>query len=226
MTAPIVVRVGDLELRAESRDDELRILDLDLARQAEMPTPYGVRRLIERAIGTGLLTSAGLIVTKTIKPKAGKNGSVRASAVTEYWLTETGAHLIAMRIDTPLAVALSRKMAIAFREGGRQLRAAPIAATIDLSVATGARMGDSPEGRERVASACGMAARSQDVSIHAVHGFLRRVFKVPSAYAIPIVAWSPAHEMLVAIAKGDLPIRKPRLVLSNIRQMPLPGVRP
>jgi hypothetical protein len=57
-----------------------------------------------------------------------------------------------------------------------------------------------------------MAARNNGVSVHRIHGELRRQCRVPGVYQIPLVLFPQARELVESLALGRLllPVAKGR----------------
>ncbi len=103
---------------------------------------------------------------------------------------------------------------------------APAAPIHQLVHAThGARIGDTPEGREMVLWTCRMVAKATGNSIQSVCGFARRIGNALSHYRIAMCDWPIVKQNLEDLAMGRILLRRPKALAakpSNARQTALP----
>lgn len=208
--------------------EEPRVLDLDVARTAGVKVPASIRNVIDR--NRDELEAHGTLEVfdyQSKTPAGGRPGR-------QYLLNEAQALALVALMRTPkareLRVALVR-LFVAVRHG---LVAAPPAGAppaVPFAEVHGSRVGDTHARRELV-SWCVLAATAHGVTIHRIHGALRRQYKVPSAYALSVSVWPTARAFLEDLATKrlylDAPTRQ-RPVLQLVqggasRQLGLPGV--
>lgn len=174
--------------------DEPTILDEELGARLGFARPRKIRDLIERML------SEGIINDSEVRTTAGQTSAKGGRPGIAYHLTETAAILVIARSNTKLAHAITRQVVqvfIAVRRG--QLAApeqVPVLATSPL-VGDGHLRGD-------MSARCAMAARCLGVRIQRVHGFVRRQFKVPGIYQLPVLLYPMARDLLEALALGRL----------------------
>lgn len=201
------------------------VRDTDIAVRAGLAQPRDVRRVIEK--NRAELEMHGDLSMRACQARIEKTGAIRGfetRAVNEYWLNEAQALNLVALMRTERAAALRVglvRLFVAWRKGA----AAPPAA-LALDVATGPRIGEHPTLRADLERQCRLAARASGRTVHAVHGLVRRVMRVPGVYQLPVLAWEFARRLLDSIALGEIaiPSRKkaPVLQLVDRRQLPLP----
>lgn len=158
--------------------------------------PRKIRELIERMV------SAGILNDSDIRPTVGRvDTGVASTVVTKYRLTETGTLLVITRSDTKIAHAITRQVIEVFRAVRRSQLPAPQQVPV---LSSSPLVGDSRVHRAEMASWCKMAARNNGVSVHRVHGELRRQCRVPGVYQIPLVLYPQARELVESMALGRL----------------------
>ncbi len=197
-----MVRIGGLEFCAEG-DEEPRALDIAIGEVVGLSRPRDVRRAIRTSLRTGLLQEKDCRALG-----ARRKIGVISGEVTEYWLTEMGARLLATQLNSPRAVAMTREMVEWFVEARRQLcdPSALIAAPI---IDSGPRIGDSPEGRAEVRRRCEVTARACGSTLRAVLGFVRRMARTSSPYFATDMYWRTCLlPMLDDLAMGKLFLAK------------------
>lgn len=129
---------------------------------------------------------------------------------------------------TPLANAVTRQVArvfIAYTEG----RLAPIAPTlpaVPLAEVHGSRVGETTTVRAELVAWCKLAARSLGVTIHRVHGAIRRQYKVASAYHLSLNVWPMVRAFLESLATQrlflDAPTRPALRLIAGGAQTSMP----
>jgi hypothetical protein len=211
----IVLHIEGFELRADNRDDEPRIRDIDLAERAGMKTPRQIRVTIRHAVKSGLLKDVDYRRLERRDLQRGETVDVSS-----YLLTETGALKVVTRINTDKARAMVGLMVQVFRRAMGELRPVlppPAAVPVLADVANAARMKDTPEGIRDVKALSKAAATAMKVSVAKVHGAIRHQQNVASPYAISVLVWTLAVKpMLYGMIEGKLtlapPARKLRLI--------------
>lgn len=203
--------------------DEPTVLDEELGTRLGFGRPRDIRKLIERLISDGILNDSDIRATV-----ARVATGVSSIAVTRYRLTEIGALLVITRSNTKIAHAITRQVVEVFKAVRRgQLAASPPQQVPVLS--TSPLVGDSRIHRAEVAAWCRLAARGSNVSVHKVHGELRRQFRAPGVYLMPLVLYPQARELLESIAFGRLLLASKERQLKSIpadpsqRVLPFPG---
>lgn len=199
-----------------------RVRDLDLGARLGFARPRKFRELVER------LRSAGILNDIDLCPTVGRsqlgNGAVRD--VLEYHLSERGALIAIAKSETPIAHQITAQVIDVYL-AVRAAQARP--ATIPLDVAHGPRIGETELERRELVSWCTLVAASLGVSVHRVHGAIRRTYRVPSAYAVTVLAWPLVRSFLEALGQRRilLPGRaRPVLrLVQDTRQLGLPGVQ-
>lgn len=159
------------------QDSEPRVRDLDLGARLGYERPAKFRELVKRLVRDGILNNYDIIPTVG-RAKVGHGWR----EVVEYHLSQTGAILAIMRSDTQAATAIARQVVevfLAYRAGLMK----PTAMLGD------ARIGDGSLHQGAARSHCRNVAKALGVTIHRVHGVLRREFKVPSIYLIRLAEW-------------------------------------
>jgi hypothetical protein len=139
----------------------------------------------------------------------------RDQLVNEYWLTEAQALKVSAKSETAIADQILDEVIRVFIAVRRGQLAAPQQVPV---LSTSPVVGDSRLHRAQLASWWRMAARNNDVSVHRVHGEIRRQFRSPSIYQIPLVLYQQACELAEALAVGRLllPSRAARAQLKLI----------
>lgn len=195
--------------------DEPRIRDVDLAERAGLARPRKVREVIE-ANRLELEAHGPLSVRpRRVRTQMPGGFAFREVDVFETWLSEPQALALVALLRTEQARALRIslvKVFVAVRHGSIPAPAA--SSVVPISEVHGSRIGETV-GREEVVGWCKMAARSLGVTVHRVHGAIRRQYKVPSVYALSCSVWPTARAFLESLAMGKLyldpPGRRPAL---------------
>jgi len=164
-------------------------------------------------------------LARTSMPRGGE----RSIEVDFFHLTRVEVAMATMHARTDRAKMFRRQMAEVFVEATRQLRAAPRAAEVDVHLLQGPRVGDTIEGRQRVKDVVDTVRVRTGATTARIHGLIRRHAHVPSAYGVSLVVWPTIRAILYDFAEGRLlpgsPGAKPARLPSNVRQLPLPGMR-
>ena len=220
-----MVRVGGLEFCAEG-DDEPRALDIAIGKVVGLSRPRDVRRAIRTALRSGLLQEKDCRALGARR----KIGAV-SGEVTEFWLTEMGARLLATQLNSPLALAMTREMVEWFVEARRQLRE-PVALALPPSSAEEwaaklpvlAFVRDSPIWVSELRQRIGYVAFRQGLSWRACEGWLRRSFGVVSYLRLQVVSLDQARRLLDIAGAGDVTIgRRVHALPPDTRQTRLFG---
>jgi hypothetical protein len=204
-------------------DDVPRVRDLDLGERLGFSRPRDFRKLVERLRNAGILNDIDCraTVARQVVPAS---GGLRE--VVEYHLSERGALKAIVKSETPKAVEITGQVIDVYL-AVRSAQARP--ATIPLDVAHGPRIGETELERRELVSWCTLVAASLGVSVHRVHGAIRRTYRVPSAYAVTVLAWPLVRSFLEALGQRRilLPGRaRPVLrLVQDTRQLGLPGVQ-
>ncbi len=131
-------------------------------------------------------------------------GGYEERMVTEFWLNEHQALAVLLQLRT-LQARQARgavvRAFVAFRRG--QLAAAPAPEQVPV-LSTSPLVGDSRVHRSEISAWCRLAARNSNVSVHRVHGEVRRQFKAAGIYYVPLVLYPQARELLESLALGRL----------------------
>lgn len=205
----------------DTTGDEPRVRDVDLGARAGLAQPIDVRKIIRRNRAELEMHSPLAVLATEAKTSGGRPGH-------EFWLTQAQAvNLVALMRTaraSELRVSLT-KLFVAYQRG--QLDAIAKPAPIPLDVAAGPRVGEVPTLRREIADECAIAARASKMTIYAVHGALRRVFRVPGVYQLPALVWPFARDLLKSLALGTLALpprrrKAPVLRLVDNRQTKLP----
>lgn len=205
-------------------DDVPRVRDLDLGERLGFERPRKFRELVSRLRAAGILNDIDCRPTVgRIELRAGR-GSFRD--VTEYHLSERGALIAIAKSETAIAHQITAQVIDVYL-AVRASQARP--ATIPLDVAHGPRIGETELERRELVSWCTLVAASLGVSVHRVHGAIRRTYRVPSAYAVTVLAWPLVRSFLEALGQRRILLPgRPRPVLrlvQDARQLGLPGVQ-
>lgn len=176
--------------------DEPTIMDEELGVRLGFARPRKIRELIARMI------SDGIINTSDVRPTVGRRLHRGAwFTTTTYHLTETGALLAIARSDTKIAHAVTRQVVQVFIAVRRGDLPAPEQVPV---LSSSPLVGDSRLHRAEMSSWCKMAARNNNMSVHRIHGELRRQCRVPGIYQIPLVLYPQAREFVESLALGRL----------------------
>lgn len=207
MSELVIIDGWALDVADETRP---RVRDLDLALQAGLAQPRDIRRKIE-AHRAELERHGELqvCVDSAHMHDARKPGRPAVA----YRLTEPQALTLMMFLRTPAAADVRFQLVqvfMAYREC-RVSRPQPV-------LATTASIGDSPVHRRDVARLSYAAAKVCGVSVHRVHGAIRRACHAPGVYQVPLALLSHVMGTLDALLKGELllPSRKGKPVLALI----------
>lgn len=205
----------------DTTGDEPRVRDVDVAARGGMSRPRNVRKLIVRNRKELEIHGPLEVCSTAEQTSGGRPGQ-------EFWLSEAQAMNLVALLRTPQARELRAglvKVFLKLRDEKFVTAAKP--ATIALDVASGPRLGEVPTLRREIADECALAALASKMSIFAVHGALRRVFRIPGVYQLPAIFWPFARDFLKSLALGRilLPARRKRapvLRLVDNRQTKLP----
>lgn len=204
-------------------DDVPRVRDLDLGERLGFSRPRDFRKLVERLRRDGIINDIQCRAT-VARHKVGDRGGFQE--VVEYHLDERSALLAIVKSETPKAVEITSQVIDVYL-AVRASSARPV--TIPLDVAHGPRIGETDLERRELVSWCTLVAASLGVSVHRVHGAIRRTYRVPSAYAVTVLAWPLVRSFLEALGQRRilLPGRtRPVLrLVQDTRQLGLPGVQ-
>lgn len=207
--------------------DEPRVRDIDMAERSGLRQPRDIRKLIQRSRQE--LEEFGPLVQRVHRTRyESKPGKWQEREVAEFWLTEHQALAVLLQLRTPLARrarASMVRMFIAYHRGELPVpQQVPVLSTSPL-------VGDSRVHRAEMVSWCELAAHRAHVSVHRIHGELRRQCRSPSVYQIPLVLFPQARELLEAIAHGRLmlpprAVRRLALVADPAQGvLPFPGAQ-
>ena len=205
-------------------DDVPRVRDLDLGARLGFARPRKFRELVER------LRRDGILKDSDVRPTVGRTRiGVAERDVVEYQLSERAALIAITKSETPLAVSITAQVIDVYL-AVRHRDPRPANTVVSLDVAHGPRVGDTSE-RAELAALCRVVAAALSVSLHRVHGAIRREYGVPSAYAVSLLIWPTVRRYLerLALRKVALPGRHRAPVLQLVqggasRQLGLPGV--
>lgn len=182
-------------------EDEPRVLDEELGRRLGFSRPREIRKLIERMAKTGKLL--GVLQRATATRYESKPGIWQERVVDQYWLTEAQALKVVAKSETAIADAILDEVIrvfIAYRIGHL-----PTPTPEQVPVLSASPLvGDSRVHRSEIAAWCRLAARNSNVSVHRVHGEVRRQFRAPGIYQIPLVLYPQARELIESLALGRL----------------------
>lgn len=202
-------------------DDVPRVRDLDLGERLGFARPRDFRKLVARLVRDGILNDSDHCATVARR----EIGLGLRRDVLEYHLTERGALKAIVKSETAKAVEITGQVIdvyLAVRSA--QARPSPI----QLDVAHGPRIGETELERRELVSWCTLVAASLGVSVHRVHGAIRRTYRVPSAYAVTVLAWPLVRSFLEALAQRKLLLpgrTRPILrLVRNASQLEFPGV--
>ena len=179
------------------------VRDIDLAERAGLAATRNVRLVIQK--NRAELEEHGLLSMRPRRVRIEKRGATcgfEDRDVLEYWLNEDQAVALVALLRTPMARALRVslvKLFGAMRRG--ELVAAPVA--FPIAEVHGSRVGET-HARTELMSWCALAALAHGVTLHRIHGALRRQYKVPSAYALSVSVWPTARAFLEALATKRL----------------------
>jgi hypothetical protein len=111
-----LVHVGGKDLLF-TREHDPRVRDIDLAVWLGFARPRNIRRLIKKMIDAGKLSDVHVrsVTERTSMPQ----GGAREVVVTEYWLTQVEAALVATQSGTRRGWELTRQMAEVFKRVSR-----------------------------------------------------------------------------------------------------------
>ena len=186
-------------------DDRPMVRDVDLGARLGFARPRKFRELVARLIATGALQASEWRPTVGRQTSTGRGG--HRGPVTEYHLSQRGALIAIAKSETPLADTITRQMVdvfMAFREG----RLAPSLSAVPLAEVHGSRVGETAARVELVAWSR-LAAATLEVTVHRVHGALRRQYKVASPYHLSLSVWPTARAFLEALATKRLFLEAP-----------------
>lgn len=195
-------------------DDVPRVRDLELGERLGYERPRKFRELVERLLRDGILNDID------VRPTVGRTRiGIAERDILEYHLTERGALKAIVKSETARAVEITGQVIdvyLAARESARPSPVVAAPAPISFADVHGSRVGET-HARAEVASWCQVAALAHGVSVHRVHGALRRQYKVCSVYDLAVAVWPTARTFLESLAHGKLrldpPNKKPVLRL-------------
>jgi hypothetical protein len=178
--------------------DEPTILDGELGERLGFARPRDIRKLIERLAKDGKLNN--LRIRATVARIELRRGVHRDQVVNEYWLTEAQSLKVIAKSDTDIADKILDQVIAVFIAVRRGQMAAPEQVPV---LSSSPLVGDSHL-RAELSARCAMSARCLAVGIHRVHGFVRRQFRVPGIYQLPVVLYPMARDLLESLALGRL----------------------
>lgn len=182
----IVLQVEGLEFHADTRDDEPRVLDIEIGKRAGMARPTNIRTTIKACLVSGFLEAsevrtAGVQTTE----RGGRPG-------TAYWLTEAGALKLITKLETPEAHAMVGQIIRVYRVAIRLLNAPPPPPMLPpatqgflAQLAACRTVGENVCWRQEVKCLIGSAADKRKTSWAGAHGQLRKHLGVPGYLRIP-----------------------------------------
>jgi len=160
-------------------DGEPMVHDLEIGERLGFERPRKVRDLIKALVRDGFLSDSDICPVVERAPEFGRRPA------REFYLTELGAILVAMRSETPTAQAMARSIGqlfVAWRRG--QLEAVPRPLQLDAAVASSARVGDDPIACDRYRLSRRRAANATGYSSQRLDGYVRRTQRVSSWKAL------------------------------------------
>lgn len=202
--------------------EEPTVRDEELGTRLGFGRPRDIRKLIERLTSDGILNDSDVRATVSRTTERGGRPGM------QYRLTEIGTLLVIGRSDTKIAHAITRQVVQVFIAVRRGQLPAPQQVAV---LSSAPLVGSSRPHRAELAAWCQMAARNNGVSVHRIHGELRRLLRVPGVYMVPLVLYPQARELVESLALGRLLLpslkasRRLALVPANSAQriLPFPG---
>ena len=189
-----------------SNDDEPRASAVEIAHRAGVKAARNVKTTVDK--NRAELERHGAIdmrirYVRTSMP----NGGSKTVELVEPWLNEAQAITLVALLRTPAAADLRASLVrtfIAVRRGLTLTASTPV-------LATTAAIGDSALARRDVTAWATVAAKACGVSIHRVHGAVRRAHHAPGIYQVPLALLEHVKNLLQAFASGaiTLPPRRP-----------------
>lgn len=210
-----MVQVEGLPLAVGGDGDEARVRDIDLAERMGLARPRDVRRVITA-------NWAEVAAHGEIRICALGAQNTRGRPGLEYWLTEDQALAVVALLKTPRA----RDVRIVLVKAFGALRRGTANVPTRLDASQGPRIGEEPRLRAEVGELCRMVARASGTSLRRVHGYVRRIYRVPGVYHVSLYAWPFVRASLEAVGLGRLRIEPPRRaplrLIHGGRQLALP----
>ncbi len=190
----IVLRVEGFEFQADDRNDEPRVLDLEIGRRAGLSRPRNVRKVIKTHLTSGFLNESD------VRTRVGRISQL----ATSFWLTETGVLKLVTKLETPAAHALVGDMVRVYREAIRQLRAPAVpirtpVATVEewvLRLPPGVKVRDNPIWANELRQRIGFVAFVQGITWRKVEGWLRKALGAVSYLQISGLILGEARRLL------------------------------
>ena len=179
--------------------EEPRILDEELGARLGFSRPAAIRDLIKRLVRDKKLSDIRCV--RTARMQSTGLGRIRSRLVDEHWLTEAQALKVIAKSETAIADAILDDVIAVFIAVRRGQLATPQQVPV---LSTSPLVGDSRVHRAEMVAWCTMAARNNGVTVHRIHGELRRQCRVPSVYQIPLVLFPQARELVESLALGRL----------------------
>ena len=134
-----VVRVVDGWPLDVTNSEDPRVRDVDLAERLGFAEPRMIRKLVKRMMDDQELI--GVHVRSTVERTSMPRGGERETAVTEYWLTEEDALILASRSDAPKAKEVRRALVRVFMAWRRGLLVPPAPAKPMLTASERGKLG-------------------------------------------------------------------------------------
>lgn len=188
-----------------SDDEAPRASAVEIATRAGVAKPRNVKATVEK--NRAELEAHGPIDMRLRYGRISKpNGGHENRTVVEPWLNEAQAITLVALLRTPTAAELRVSLVRTFIAVRRGLLTHPTPV-----LATTSSIGDSALARRDVTAYATVAAKACGVSIHRVHGAVRRAHHAPGIYQVPLALLEHVKNLLQAFASGAilLPARRP-----------------
>ncbi len=222
----IVLRVEGFEFQADDRNDEPRVLDLEIGRRAGLSRPRNVRKVIKTHLTSGFLNESD-VRSVSERTRVGRISQL----ATSFWLTETGVLKLVTKLETPAAHALVGDMVRVYREAIRQLRAPAVpirtpVATVEewvLRLPPGVKVRDNPIWANELRQRIGFVAFVQGITWRKVEGWLRKAMGAVSYLQISGLILGEARRLLDLAGSNAVAIvrRAPSLPSTTKQQQQL-----
>lgn len=201
-------------------DGEPRVQDLKLAEWLGFGRHLKIRDLIKHMKMTGIINDSEVFTVRGITSSAG------GRPATEFWLTETGALLLATKSETPNAIALTREIVETFVAVRRHTteQKSPSAEALEVAtnrlVAHARYIGESKSLSRDLRVYIAAAMAKQGVSRQRIAGHIRKSFNVTSEFQVPTVQWEELKDDLANLIDGYTALpHKPSKLKTDGRQL-------
>ncbi len=182
-------------------DDRPMVRDIDLGARLGFARAIDFRKLVRRMVEAGKFMGSEVVATVAKTSSRGGRPGV------EYHLTRKAALLAIAKSETPMADTITRQMIDVF-DAYLSGQRAPAVKAVPIAEVHGSRVGETIS-RAELVLLCVLATERLGVTIHRVHGALRRQFKVASAYHLALSVWPTARAFLEALVQGKLYLEAP-----------------